>query len=394
MKNLLIVVTSLQAAGAEKYAYELSRTLDRKKFNVEILTTDDVFRNIEFPHIYYEKIIKLGIKVHTCLFKPKDKVFLNNYVSKLPVIKYALYRYNRYLQNNGYKKKMTKLFDKQDIVILIDAPQLILIKDYIKPTSYLETHLMCHQSQFKNSLKIYKDFDPLQKYNFVYIDDLQLIEAKEQNVTIGNVFKLPLSIELNEEIKIIDKSEVSTSFNIGVFTRISFNKPINNIIKAFKELSYLNPKYKLYIFGFIQDEAYFLKLQNLIKKYDLEDKIFFEGHSSDMYKSCIKYNIILVWVISIYDFIGYAALEICLKNVPIVLSNIDDNEKNKPIDNESSIPPYFYNTNKLAVYTNYLIENNLLNELRTKEKEKCLLECDLIKNVSNYEKHLLNVTKN
>lgn len=390
MKKILIVVTSLQEAGAEKYAYELAKSLDKKKFNVEVLTTNDVFHNTEFPHVYYRKLIDLGIKVNTFLFKPKEKIFINSFFSNLPIIKYLVYRYNRYISNTRYKKKIKSLFLNHDIISLIDAPQYYLIKNYITSKNYLDIHLMCHQLQFKNGLIIYKDFKGLEQFNFVYIDDIQIIEAVNQGVQIGNLYKLPLSLDINSFT--LNNIQVSHNLNIGVFTRISYNKPLDNIINAFYELIKINSDYKLFIFGYIQDKDYYVELLGEINKLGLSEKCFFMGHSSNMYKSCIENKISLVWVISIYDFIGYAALELCIRNIPIVLSNLYSDNKLKVIDDKDCIPPYFYDFEKLAIYTNNLFENKLLNELLLKEKSRYLSENNLIKNVSNYEKHLLNVT--
>ncbi|MFV0231303.1 glycosyltransferase [Empedobacter falsenii] len=390
MKKILIVVTSLQEAGAEKYAYELAKSLDKTKFNVEILTTDDVFYNLEFPHVYYEKLIDLGIKVNTFLFKPKEKKIINSFFSNLPLIKYLLYRYNRFIRNTRYKKKLKKIFQNHDIISLIDAPQYYLIKDYITSKNYLDIHLMCHQLQFKNGLIIYKDFEEFKPFNFVYIDDVQIIEAKNQNVQVGNIYKLPLSLEFDNFA--LNEPQISYDLNIAVFTRVSYNKPMNKIIDAFSELIKMNSDYRLFIFGYIQEKEYYSELLEEINKLGLNDKIFFMGHSSNMYKSCIENRISLIWVISIYDFIGYAALELCIKNIPIVLSNLYSDNELKLIDDKDCIPPYFYDSKELAIYTNYLLENNLLNELLVKEKNKYLSEHNLIKNVSNYEEFLLNVT--
>ena len=60
---------------------------------------------------------------------------------------------------------------------------------------------------------------------------------------------------------------------------------------------------------------------------NLEDNILFMGHVDDMIASVKKENVNLVWVLSIFQFVGYAGVELCLNNVPIILNNIDGDSK-------------------------------------------------------------------
>lgn len=95
----------------------------------------------------------------------------------------------------------------------------------------------------------------------------------------------------------------------------------------------------------------------------------------------------LVWVLSIFQFVGYAGVELCLNNVPIILNNIDGDSK-KELDNSNSIPPYFYDEIKLANYTYDIIREDKLGELLSVEKQEYIIKNNLKINISKYENYL------
>ena len=69
---------------------------------------------------------------------------------------------------------------KNDAVILIDALYYNKIKNFITDEVYFETHLMCHQAQFDKDFNIYSEYDKSKDYNFVYIDEKQILEIESK----------------------------------------------------------------------------------------------------------------------------------------------------------------------------------------------------------------------
>lgn len=396
-KRLLFVTNSLQKAGSEKYTFEIVKNIDKSLFDVEVLTTADVHLNKKFPHVYYFELRKLGIKIHTILYRPGE--IQPSFINRLPLKKvsnYILFRINRYRRSSLYNKRLSKLFSSFDAVILVDALFFHHIKNNLDPGIYFETHLMCHQAQFNRDFKIYDAYDKNStEYNFVYADEYQLSEIEAQEVKIKNTFGFPLSINVDDlnpvdYHKIVEKKE----FNIGVFTRINRIKPIDKILEAFEILKSLNAEVKLKIFGHIQDPDYHKELMEIIKNKGLIHHISFEGHAENMLEGIKEKNVSLAWIVSIYEYVGYAATELCMNNIPIILDNIDGNNSIKPIDNETSIPPYFYTPSELAKHTHYIISNNKLEELQQLETDQFLSHHDLEKNISKYEQYLLKTLKN
>lgn len=396
-KRLLFVTNSLQKAGSEKYTFEIVKNIDKSLFDVEVLTTADVHINKKFPHVYYFELKKLGIKIHTTLYRPGE--IQPSFINRLPLKKvsnYILFRINRYRRSGLYNKRLRKLFSSFDAVILVDALFFHHIKNNLDPGIYFETHLMCHQAQFNKDFKIYYAYDKNStEYNFVYADEYQLSEIEAQEVKIKNTFGFPLSINVDDlnpvdYHKIVEKKE----FNIGVFTRINRIKPIDKILEAFEILKNLNTEVKLKIFGHIQDPDYHKELMETIKNKGLIHHISFEGHAENMVEGIKEKNVSLAWIVSIYEYVGYAATELCMNNIPIILDNIDGNNAIKPIDNETSIPPYFFTPSELAKHTHYIISNNKLEELQQLETDQFLSHHNLEKNIRQYEQYLLNTLKN
>lgn len=415
-KKLLFVIRSLQKAGAEKYLYELIKHLDKEQFEVEVLTTDDM-DNQEFPHFYYYELIKLNIKIHTLCYTVQNITFSSLFCfssslvskfnsldqrigAKFPLLKKGIdlpLRTLNYIRRRQLEYNKIKYLSKKfDGVILIDALFHDNIRRYIYPKVYFETHLMCHQAQFDESFKLYKTYCRDKSHNFVYIDDVQIQELEKQHVKIASKFKFPLSIDFNElnSISLTEDSLQNKEINIGVFTRINRIKPLDTVINAFSILKKLNSNVKLKLFGFIQDESYYEKLMELIQFLDLENEISFEGHSENMMKSIENRNIKLVWGLSIFNFVGYAGTELCLNGVPMILNNIDSTNLQLPLNDSNSMPPYFFNANKLAMYTNDVLNNNRLSDLLKKEITFYRENNNLLENVLKYQVYLNNQIDN
>tara|TARA_R110000868_G_scaffold96857_4_gene266407 strand:+ start:181 stop:1392 length:1212 start_codon:yes stop_codon:yes gene_type:complete len=395
-KRILIVTSSLQAAGAEKYAFELAKSFDKRNFDVELLTTNDVYSNKTFPHIYFPILKSLGFKIHTIFNKPKEWViqvpkFITRNIFLLKLFNYPFFIVNKCRIDILYQQKIRNLFKKFDAILLIDALHYRKLKDYFPENIYIETHLMCHQVQFGESFDIYEGYSRVGKNNFVYIDAIQLQEIRNKKIAVQNSFYFPLSLEIPQ----INRN--STAFynrshlqkNIAVFTRISSMKPLEKIIDSFELLWQLDSTVHLKLFGFIQDLEYYKSLIKLIKVKGLVKNISFEGHSADMMGSINKHDILLLWVPAIYNFVGYAATEVCMHKVPIILNNIDKSCETLPLNDSEIIPPYFYSEQGLAQFTFSILQNEKdLEKLRDKEYEYYVDNNNMTNNIKKYQDYL------
>ncbi|MCL1675699.1 glycosyltransferase [Elizabethkingia meningoseptica] len=392
-KKILFVTYGLQKAGSEKYLYELVTNMSKEKFDIEVLASNNVRSDKVFPHYYYNQLKKQQVKVHTLFHTYKKVEFDKNKITGRIFLKLEkILRLKGIYHHLFYKRRILNLLKKFDAVILIDALYFFLIKDFITDDYYFETHLMCHQAQFDPNFEIYSNYNKNHNYNFVYIDKKQILELESQGIKCKNSYYFPLSIkleELNNEYKVSNNPD---EVNIGIYTRINRIKPIDKLIDAFGHFNSLYPDSRLKIFGKVQEPDYYAELCDKIQSMKLENKVFFLGHVNNMIESAKDENITLVWVVSIFQFIGYAGLELCLNNVPVVLNNIDAGS-DKELDNADIIPPYFYDEVKLANYTYDIIKKDKIGELLNIEKRKYIKENNLKVNISKYENYLTDVLR-
>ena len=400
-KKILYITPSLQRAGAEKYVHDLITSLDKNIFDPQILTVSDVDHNKIFPHVYYFSLKKKGFKIY--------KFLLPNYKIISKILKYTLVnillneKFSNYLSKllrifilHSHRLRLKMLFKKFDYICVIDALSFNLVKDSLREFSNFDVHLMCHQIQFNNG--VYRHFEKGKRYNFVYIDAQQLEEVKAEEILIGNNFLFPLSLKLSDyniEDNLLSRiSEVKgVEHHIGIFTRINNCKPIDIFLKAFQEIiNKGESQVKLHIFGTTtQDPTYLAHLKEFISKNNLDQMVIFEGHSDDMINSIKEKNIDLVWGLSIYSFMGFSSLEIGAYGIPIILNNIDISI-NRADNDSKQCPPYFTNYVDLAAYTSTLLNsNNKKIDLGELIKKKIAEEHDLDKNITNYQKYLLDV---
>lgn len=389
--KILYIITGLQKAGAEKYLYELVSSIDKNKFEVEILTTKNVYLNSEFPHYYLKPIEELGIKIHTKLY-PKSIDWLDSFKGKkgfLPKIFNFLSE-----QINGYFKRRhqnsLKIFFHQfDLISLIDALHFKKIKYSLSDDIFFETHLMCHQSQF--NFNIYKPYKKNKPLNFVYIDQVQIDEIKQKGFSIDHAHHFPLSLNDNElaENSKYNHQNHKSQYKIGLFARINRSKPLNIVLKAFQLVHQTNSSVDLHLFGFIQDADYHVELLKEIKELKLENNVFFEGHSPDMLQSVVEKNIDLVWVISIFDFVGFAALELSSNGIPLILNNIEA-QSFKPLNDATANPPYFHSPNQLATYTLEMLDAPKLQSLAALQFKKYSSERRISDSIKKYENYVVN----
>lgn len=395
-KCVLIVTSSLQPAGAEKYAFELAKAFNKDDFQVELLTTNDVHINKTFPHVYFPILKSLGFKIHTLFNKPKEWIvqfpeFISKNTLLLKLFSYPIYLVNKWRIEILYTQKVKKLYNKFDAILLIDALHYRKIAAYLPKSVYFETHLMCHQVQFDENVNIYEGYQNDDDNNFVFIDSLQLEEIKRKKISVKNSYYFPLSLDIpNINLsKEVAGSIISKQKNIAVFTRISRMKPLGKIIDAFELLCQYDETVHLKLFGVIQDKDYYEELMILINKKGLAKKISFEGHSVNMVESIREHDILLLWVISIYSFVGYAATEVCLHKVPIILNNIERGSNTLPLDNAHSLPPYFYSEQELAQFTFSVLSNTKsLGNLAEKQYCYYVANNNIVKNISKYENYL------
>ncbi len=106
----------------------------------------------------------------------------------------------------------------------------------------------------------------------------------------------------------------------AVIGRIEKNKGHIVAIKAINEVKKLYPNIRLLIVGNVEEKSYFLKLKNLVEKYNLQDVVKFLGFVENMSE---VYNIIDILLHhSVFDNIPQVILEAMCYKKPVVASRV------------------------------------------------------------------------
>ena len=234
----------------------------------------DIHQNCAFPTYTLNSLLKkIGVlKIFICLFISEYK----------------------YLKNSEF-----------NFIIVNDNLSLFLY-GFIAKLLKKKLIFRVENHEGKGILKKIKDY---LSYKKIYIAKF-MIPKKEKNYFI---------IRNSLSIKKYPKIEHNTK-NIFVVGSICKNKNQIFALNVFRKIIKFNPNYRLYFVGNILDDSYFKKLKNLIKEYNLEKYIFYEGFKSKEY---IYSKADMILITSQFESFGLVFLEGLYNEIPIIAPNID-----------------------------------------------------------------------
>lgn len=393
-KKVLVVVNSLWRAGGEKYAFELISHLQNEHLDFEVLTSLPADKDTDgFANYYVGPLQERGVKIHRFLKKTEFEIHIQSSLLKR-ITDSFLYRTGliQFLRKHFHRKRAL-FFSEFDGILLIGTIMLPWVQKWVNPSTFLETHLISFQIQEKENL--YKDYLEDRAYNFAFMDRLQLLEAQKSGVTIQSEFHCPLSIDFSSlQLVQHERDAAQKPIVIAVFTRINRDKSIEPILEAFEKIQSMNEKVILHIYGKILDQDYYQILLKRIEQNNGMAKVYFKGHCDNMVEQIKNDDIRIIWNLSVFDVVGFATLELAASACPIICYNVyDKSEMDKPVNNSSSLPPYFNNPNELAHFTNEIIANNRFSELSKREFNFFKEKHNSANNLQKYKEHLMRQLK-
>ncbi|MFZ5559397.1 MAG: glycosyltransferase family 4 protein [Patescibacteria group bacterium] len=210
------------------------------------------------------------------------------------------------------------------------------------------------------------------------------IKPKENIITIYNGISIEkLDFLSRDEAKIF--LGIPLDFVIGIIANLYPTKGLEYLIQAANILKIQDTKYKILIIGEGQERK---KLENLIKKYNLEDVIILAGAIPDAYKYLKAFDIFVLP--SVKEGFPWTILEAMAAEVPVIATEVGaipeiiENNKNGIL-----IEPK--NPNDLAESIKRLINDKNLREKLAKEARKTVEEkFRLDRMVSEIEKLFVN----
>ena len=276
LKKFLFVLPTLNTGGAERVTTEIIKTthLINKDIKTDLLVLGKK-SNYDYENNFNGKIFYLNHK--------------RAFFSFISVIKF--------INSNNYKFVFSNIPQANALMNLV---KIFSIKRFmlIVRESNMPYEPLKHEFSFKNIFNFLLRFCYFNAdlvvcpSKGIYISLKRILYFKRSNKFIH----LPNYINLkynNKKSKKNLKGKIYKNKFILSISNISFQKNIEYSLKIFKILLKKKPNFKLLIIGKILNQKYFKKLQFLIKKYNLINKVYFLGFQKNPYNIIKKAKLII-----------------------------------------------------------------------------------------------------
>jgi hypothetical protein len=370
-KKILFIVAEFWQAGGERQTFEIINNLINENIDIEILSLRALNSDKSKDDYYYQKYIDLKIKIHfldniPINYKPKIKERVLNKLSikKLPSPNHLLIDF----------------FSPYERVFFMGEYTLPVIERFLTNSILEKTYVFIQFSVFQvpdNYLK----YDKNKCYKFISGFNETEILTELSEFTGYKHFFFPLSITL-------EKKAVYSNWNngikrIGLFTRITVNKPLDVFFYALHVMLCEGEKIELHIFGDCSENMQII--ENCLAYLNIKNYVFFHGHQLNMTQAAIDYKIDLVWFHSYYGAPGgYASFDLSNIGVPQLFWNFTPSFD---ISSQSNSWPIFNNLKEFILET----KKKLMND---KERiELSNIQNNSVRKDRNIENHIGTIKK-
>jgi len=307
-RKILFLVTQSEMGGAQRYILEIARLLDKNSFNIIVAAGDgdgELFqklKNTQVEPVYLTRmkrmpwpwqIISAIWEIRNLLKKERpDVLFLcSTTAGLLGSVSSFLYKINGYrisiiYRIGGWAFRDPRAFWKNWILLWaekITAP----LKDLIIVNSEIDRKLAL-------KYKIVPERKLVKIYNGLDVDSLNFLSREEARLKLGLKGKI-----------------------IGTVANFYKTKGLEYLIEAAYELRGVGLPLIFVIIGDGQERP---KLEKLIKKYGLEDKIILTGRIPDAYQYLKAFDFFVLP--SLKEGFPWIILETVAAQIPIVATNV------------------------------------------------------------------------
>ena len=292
MAKIGLLITKLNGGGAERTAANLSSLFDEYGEEVYLITFDG--SNITYP--YKGKLIDLSLGINKNVFDAIKKNIKR-------IIKV---------------KKIKKKYNLDVCISFLDIPNLVNVlsggkcKKIVSIRNYLSLEKPSFiRKQLIRFSSIRADKTVCISKNVEY-DMRNFFKIKEKKLcTIYNPVDIKSLLTIEEDYT-FDK-EFSDYFNIVTMGRLTYQKGQWNLIYAIKDIVVQYPKVRLYILG---DGELKNELEELVKKLELEEHVFFLGFISNAHKFLRQCDLFVLT--SLFEGLGNVLLEAMALGLPVI----------------------------------------------------------------------------
>lgn len=316
--KLLFVVYDFFQAGAERYAYEIDRALNKEKFKLTILCLHkkNQINNVWKIPYYYNKHKDLGT----------DIVFFDKYEPSKLFTSRLLRKIKKIIINSkskDYNPRIIPFLKKFDLIHWLGEYTYL----HHLPEKIREKSLISSMSAKFQNAEIYSRFDYNLKYNIVsgFSEKEREFEFSEFKYYKHWFIPLMFKISLKQNKWKFKNSSIK---KIGIFTRLDRYKPLDPFFYAFHLLLDEIPNSELHIFGNGNPEKE--GLTRYLKNLNVSNKVFFRGHQEDIAQTALNEHIDISWFQGYNNDrpSGYAGFDICSTGTPLICWDFLENPTN------------------------------------------------------------------
>ncbi len=295
--KVMFLITSLSMGGAERHVLLLAKEMLKYESFEPIITT------LSSGGVFYQKAIDAGIRVISLKrFNRYDlstiiRLFLLLKKEKVSILHSHMYFSNFIGRIAGRLARVPIILSTEHGISLWKNKFLIIfdrfshkLSDRIITVSELSRQVRINREKIdKNKI--------LTIHNFINIEDF----------------------DLNEQIDLdlATKYNIQSTFNIGMMTRLTKNKRVNDAIIAMKIITNDFPNTRLIVLGEGPEKN---NLIQLTKDLNMEDRVIFTGYQSDI-RSWLNIIDLFLLISKMEDF-PVSLLEAMACAKPVIATNV------------------------------------------------------------------------
>ncbi|PWB18336.1 glycosyltransferase family 1 protein [Flavobacterium sp. HTF] len=385
-KKILFVVSDFYHNGAQREMYEFDYALDKTKFEVTILCLIGLNTRPDLPDYFYEKHLELGSRI----------LFLKDFITKFK--KGLLYKIVNKLMKNSLNDRIRNKNSKNLINLFNNYDKVVFMGEYVYqnlspiiPINYFEKILIFVMSTRFQS-ENYRNFEKNNQYLFFTgFNTIQEIEYEFEGFKNYEHEFMPLCLTVTNDYNKWKFNQNNVTKKIGIFTRLHKDKPLDPFLYAYQVLLSQGLDIELHVFGVGNYKL--AEYDRYINNLNLDGKVYFRGHQSDMKQTILNEKLDLVWFQGYNNLpAGYAGLEVCLTGTPQLFWDffIGENMQLNVLSG-NIIYPHFKNLLAFAEASKkVLFDKELAESISTSQFQDVFNNRDIFKRIHVIEKILLN----
>lgn len=367
--KILFIVSDFYQSGANRYAYEIDKSIDKCKIDLHILSWHPLNNSDIWDDYYYAKHLSLG----TPIFFENEINLLTSPSIKERILKKII---NKPLPNE--RKMLHEFLESFAKIIVIGEYLYPYVAKFMKKMELDKTYISIHNSIFQHK-ENYNKYNKKQFYKFISCFENGMYQNELETFENYNHVYFPLSINLeNRNFK--TEYQLTNPIKIGIFTRLTHTKPLDPFLYAFQLILEKYPTAEFHIYGSGDPEKE--GVTRIAKQLDIQNNVIFRGHQEDLIASALADNLNLIWLHGYYGMPGgFAGFDICTTKIPQIFWDFSVSSDQY---NDTRFPMF----HKLSKFVNKSLE---IIEDATKAKILAELQYKYVNEEKNIQKFISNL---